>query len=43
MDKIKFIKRDNSKKIVCLWLIDFVNEVVLLENTGHNMTVEKSQ
>ena len=30
-------------KIVCLLLIDFVNEFVLSVNTGYWMTVEKSQ
>ena len=40
--KIKFIKKA-ILKIVCLRLIGFVNEVVLLKNTGQKMTVEKSQ
>ena len=38
MNKIKLKKISKN----CLLLIDFVNEIVLLENAGHLMTVEKS-
>ena len=45
---IKFVKKYRKLihkkvilKIVCFLLIDFVNEVVLLENTGHYMNSRK--